>query len=404
MASERSIGDCSLSYAHTEKFGLETPAMIIDVKQILSRALRIRSFAFKAAGKFLFSTKALHFGGAITELASQTDGYSVSSLFEARLVRDLAGSESLLSCVSPILRNSEVAELDQICNRIILNSPSSLRTYAGRISSNCDIGMRLNPKLSFIEDDRYDPCRRNSKLGVHLERFCSDLRAEPNQFAKVSGIHFHSNCDSEDSSQLIATIRHIESALGDDLRRFRWFNVGGGYDFTDESNTESVSAEFHRLTEQYGVEMVIEPGAALVRSAGSIVSTVEDIVEGDDYPIAILDTTVNHWPEVFEYQFEPDVEGHVVDGPYTYLLAGCSCLAGDLFGEYSFNDPLEVGSRVTFLNAGAYSIVKAHMFNGINLPDIYIQKESGELELVKRFTYEDFALRNGVDTSAIVGT
>ncbi len=156
------------------------------------------------------------------------------------------------------------------------------------------------------------------------------------------------------------------------------------------------------MSRLHGVEILIEPGAALVRSAGLFVSTVEDIIEGNDHAIAILDSSVNHWPEVFEYQFEPDVVGHVDEGKYNYLLAGCSCLAGDLFGEYSFEVPLEVGSRVVFANAGAYSIVKAHMFNGINLPSIYVLTEDGELVLKKRFTYEDFATHWGVETGASV--
>ena len=44
-------------------------------------------------------------------------------------------------------------------------------------------------------------------------------------------------------------------------------------------------------------------------------------------------------PEVFEYSFEPDVAGHSDDAPHSYILAGASCLAGDVFGEYSFYEP-----------------------------------------------------------------
>ena len=217
----------------------------------------------------------------------------------------------------------------------------------------------------------------------------------------MSGVHFHTNCDSDDLSELVDTIGRIEFALGDDLKRFRWLNVGGGYSFANQTGVDRLKNEFGRLSDKYGLEIVIEPGAAIVRSAGFFVSSVEDIVEGDDYPIAVLDLSVNHWPEVFEYQFEPDVEGHVDGGRYTYLLAGCSCLAGDLFGVYSFHEPLNVGSRVVFPDAGAYSIVKAHMFNGINLPSIYALTAAGELVLIKRFTYGDFASHNGVDTGVI---
>lgn len=383
---------------------IEAPALVIDLSVVSLCAQRVQSLARLSGTRFVYSVKACPLVPVLKCLLETIDGFSTSSLYETRLVREIDSNSSFVVHTSPIIRDAEVEELGTLCNRIALNSLSQFQLFDKQLKGASKIGIRLNPRLSFIEDARYDPCRRNSKLGVPLEQFRSALRAEPKRFANLTGIHCHSNCDSDDSGQLLDTIGRIESVLGDDLRRFQWFNVGGGYEFADELKFDRVIAEFQRLSELYDLEMVIEPGASIVRSAGSIVSTVEDILEGDDYPIAVLDTTVNHWPEVFEYQFEPDVEGHVENGRFTYLLAGCSCLAGDLFGVYSFDEPLDIGSQVTFLNAGAYSIVKAHMFNGINLPNIYVRKESGELELIKRFTYEDYSSRCGVGTSAIIGT
>jgi carboxynorspermidine decarboxylase len=145
----------------------------------------------------------------------------------------------------------------------------------------------------------------------------------------------------------------------------------------------------------YGLEVIIEPGAAFVRSAGYIVATVLDIFANGAKKIAVLDTTVNHMPEVFEYDFEPDVVGHDDGAEWEYILAGCTCLAGDLFGEYRFPQPLAVGDKVVFYNAGAYTMTKAHTFNGINLPAIYALTDAGALELKKRFTYADYAARWG---------
>ena len=109
--------------------------------------------------------------------------------------------------------------------------------------------------------------------------------------------------------------------------------------------------------------------------------------------VAVLDTTVNHMPEVFEYGYEPDVEGHSACGRFTYILAGCTCLAGDVFGEYAFHTPLDIGSRVVFTEMGAYTTVKAHMFNGVNLPSVYALRDDGLLELRRAYEYQDFADR-----------
>ena len=131
------------------------------------------------------------------------------------------------------------------------------------------------------------------------------------------------------------------------------------------------------------------PGTGIVNSAGYLVAAVVDLFDSDGKSIAVLDTTVNHLPEVLEYQFEPDLLDHADDGPHSYVLAGCSCLAGDVFGEYTFERPLAIGSRVTFANVGAYSLVKAHRFNGIELPTLYVRNTDGELDLQPPFAYND---------------
>jgi carboxynorspermidine decarboxylase len=157
-----------------------------------------------------------------------------------------------------------------------------------------------------------------------------------------------------------------------------------------------------RLRARYGVEVFIEPGAALVRGAGYLVSSVIDMFRSGGKSIAVLDTTVNHVPEVFEYQFEPDILGDDDDGEFEYRLAGSSCLAGDVFGVYGFRRRLSIGSRVVLANVGAYAMVKAHMFNGINLPSIYSVTSAGELVLRRKFTFEDFLSRFGACRDAAV--
>ena len=143
------------------------------------------------------------------------------------------------------------------------------------------------------------------------------------------------------------------------------------------------------------VDVFVEPGATLVRTAGQIVSTVLDVFESEGKTIAVLDTTVNHMPEVLEYGFEPDVLNHEDDAALEYLLVGCTCLSGDVFGFYRFHNPLSVGSQVVFPNAGAYTLPKAHTFNGVNMPTIYSISNAGELGLEKQFTYSEYAAKWG---------
>ena len=201
---------------------------------------------------------------------------------------------------------------------------------------------------------------------------------------------------------LLETVTGVTARLDPLLSGMEWFNLGGGYVWDETTDFGPIQEAVNLLTTKYGLEVLIEPGAGIVNSAGSLVASVIDIFKSDGKNIAVLDTTVNHLPEVFEYRYEPDVVEHFDNAPHEYILAGCSCLAGDLFGEYSFEEPLEIGSRVTFANVGAYSLVKAHTFNGINLPSIYMVTEAGDLELVRRFTYDDFLSRCGESPVAAI--
>ncbi len=244
-----------------------------------------------------------------------------------------------------------------------------------------------------MDDARYNPCRPHSRLGAPLDQIKQALASQPELLQGIEGIHFHTNCDAADWSPLKKTVLHLDTHIPRLLRQCRWINLGGGYLLDDKTDLSAFREAVQLLQNKYDLEVIIEPGAGVVRDTCFLVAQVVDLFESDGVQVAVLDTTVNHMPEVFEFQFSPDVAGDTNEGRHCYILAGATCLAGDVFGEYAFDTPLAVGSRVTFTGVGAYTLVKSHMFNGINLPSIYALTPAGELILHKRFDYEDFRQR-----------
>lgn len=380
----------------------ETPAFIYDEMKLMRSCEQVRNAAQISGCKFIFALKSCAISDALCLMAPVVDGFAVSSLFEALLSRRVIGNKGTVHFTSPGLRPNELDALGELCDYISFNSLSQFDMFGVAICGKARIGVRVNPQLSFVEDDRYNPCRKNSKLGVPLDQLVHIMQFNRSRIERIAGVHIHTNCDSPDFQELLATVRHIYVHLEGLLEQVEWINLGGGYLFNEARDTDAFHEALDLLRSKKEVELFIEPGASIVRGAGYLVSTVVDVFASDDKMIAVLDTTVNHMPEVFEYQFTPDVLGHIEHGPYRYILAGCTCLSGDLFGEYGFKEPLGVGSRVIFSDAGAYTLVKAHMFNGVNLPTIYALKETGELVLKKRFTYNDFEARCGVDARVTV--
>lgn len=374
----------------------ETPFFIYDEEIIFHALKRLDAARLRTACKVLFSLKSFSFCDALYLMAPFINGYSASSLFEAKLGRQIIGATGIIHMITPGYKIKEIGEISRICDYVTFNSISQWERFSRVSSEHTSCGLRINPQLSFVEDKRYDPCSEYSKLGVQLEHLKKELNNNTQLYKEIQGVHIHTNSSSDNYRPLLQTVEHLTKNIPELLSTISWINLGGGY-LVNEVDFAAFYEIISFLKDKYGFEIFIEPGQGIVEEAGYIVSKVIDILESDGKEIAVLDTSVNHMPEVFEYAYRPDIIEESGSGKFRYILAGCSCLAGDLFGEYRFDDPLEIGSRIVFENMGAYTLVKANMFNGINLPAIYAYTLDGKLEMKKQFTYEDFLSRCGAN-------
>jgi len=379
------------------KIGTEvsTPAFVIDEAYLDSDLQECLSLSRAAGCRMLYSPKALAIPHVLQRLAHGVDGFSCSSLNEVRLAGKAIREHGTIHLVTPGIIETQMETIAELCDFTVLNSLSHWNLYSQALAGEVSLGLRVNPGISFVNDDRYDPCRLHSKLGVSLDRVAEFYEAFPHKTRDLEGLHFHNNCDSKTAGDLVATIERVTGRLSDLFRRIRWVNLGGGYLLSELHDPELFSEAIHRLKRQFDIDVFVEPGAALVRSAGSIISRVIDLFENDGLMVAVLDTTVNHMPEVLEYEFTPTVVGACEGGRYSYVLAGCTCLAGDQFGVVNFEQPLAIGSVVIFPDCGAYTFSRANTFNGVSLPTIYRRTVEGELMLVQSFDFKDFALRAG---------
>lgn len=379
-----------------ESASIETPAFIYDESRITAAAGVVTRAADAAGCKVLYTLKPFALADGIRLLVDRVDGFAAASAFEVSMARDILQDRGIVTLTTPGLRADDLASVGHLVDHISFNSLPQWTRLRPLLTNGTSCGLRINPRLSFVEDARYNPCRISSRLGAPIEDVARALEADPASLKSLEGLHFHSNCDCDDLVQLHDTVCRVYDILGPRVfENIRWLNMGGGYLFAADRDVDALCQAVAVVKRHDGLDVYIEPGATMVRKAGYIVSSVIDIFENDGKTIAILDTTVNHMPEVYEYQFEPDVLDHSDEGAFEYTLAGSSCLAGDIFGSYTFDHPLEVGSRVVFANQGAYTFVKAHMFNGINLPSIYARTPDAQFVLKRRFTYSDFTSRFG---------
>jgi len=381
---------------------IDTPAFVYDEERLADVVDYINELGCRVGFNVLFTVKPLILRSILDLISPCLDGFSVSSLFEARFVRNALEEPGTLHITTPGLRCDEIEAVAETCDYMAFNSLSQWIRLKGVARDKVFCGLRINPGLSFVQDSRYDPCRRHSKLGVPLAEAADLARRKDNLLRDISGLHFHTNCDSRTFDPLLETVLRLDAEAPELLGKMEWINLGGGYSFADIARREPLSKAVELLWKKYSLDVFLEPGSGIVRDAAVIVSSVIDMFDSDGKTVAVLDTTVNHMPEVFEYQFQPNILGQTSDGPHRYILAGCTCLAGDIFGEYALAESLEVGSRVVFTDMGAYTTVKWHWFNGVNLPTIYSSTDTGKIVRQKRFEYKDFAVLCGGDCHAAV--
>lgn len=361
-----------------------SPAFVIDEAEVLKALKALAILRERSGCKVLYSIKSLPLSAVMELSKSYLDGFSVSSLFEARLANEVLAGQGSIHLTTPGIRPDEINELTTLCSHISCNSISQFRQVASVAQNQTSIGLRINPKLSFTVDERYDPCRLYSKLGADISDVLSAAIAE-----QIKGLHFHTVFSATDYAPLMQTLDKLRHFMGKRLAELEWLNLGGGYLFDQINDSSDLIELIGRLKNEFNLDVFIEPGNAVVGKAGYLLATVIDCFNSDGKAIAILDTSVNHHPQVFEYQRQPEMCGHDPEGLYPVILAGSTCLAGDLFGEYRFNQPLLVGDKLVFKQVGAYSLVKANRFNGYNLPDVYMTNGE-QIRRIKQHTYQDY--------------
>jgi carboxynorspermidine decarboxylase len=318
------------------------------------------------------------------------DGCCASGLHEAKLAYETFGKE--VHTYAPAFKKEEIEKIARISHHLVFNSPAQFHTFsalAKEVNPKLSLGLRVNPEYSESPKEIYNPCGLYSRLGTTLANMDETV------LEHCDGLHFHALCE-QDSTALENVLQDFEEKFGKYIPKMKWINFGGGHHITRKGyDTEKLVRLIKDFREKYDVEVYLEPGEAIGWETGTLVSTVLDIVD-NGLRIAILDASAEaHMPDtiIMPYRAEVRGAGKAGEKEYTYRLAGNTCLAGDIMGDYSFDSPLKVGDKVIFEDQMHYTMVKATTFNGIKLPGIAIQKEDGSVDLVREFGYKDFKER-----------
>lgn len=372
---------------------LPTPCYVIREEQLRQNLEILKGVMDRTGCKILLAQKAFSMYEVYPLIAQYLSGTTASGLYEARLGAEEMGIPfgKETHIFSPAYKEEEFDEILTYCDHIVFNSFEQLERFGKRAAeAGKSVGLRINPQYSTQEGHEiYDPCATGSRLGVTIEKF------RPELLEYVDGLHFHTLCE-QDAQPLHDTLKEVERQFGEWLPKMKWLNFGGGHHITREGYDIALLERcICDMKEKYDLEIFLEPGEAVALNAGVLLTKVEEIVE-NSIQIAILDTSAAcHMPDVLEMPYRPPLQDgyEAEEKAYTYRLAGPTCLAGDVIGDYSFAEPLKRGDTLTFEDMAIYTMVKNNTFNGMRLPAIVLEDKDGECRVVRQFGYEDFKMR-----------
>ena len=367
------------------------PSYVCDRGRLAENLARLDLVQRRTGCRVLLALKGFAMFSLFGQIRAVLAGASASSLAEARLAAEEFGRE--VHVYAPAYSDDEFSEILGYADHLVFNSFSQWSHFKERVKEvdhEISCGIRVNPQYSEVDVDLYNPCGRYSRLGVIRDQF------DPELLDGIEGLHFHALCE-QDSDALVNTVAALEERFGEFLGQMKWLNFGGGHHITRQGyDLDGLCSVINRIQDKYSLQVYLEPGEAVALNIGVLVTRVMDIVH-NEMDIAILDTSATaHMPDVLEMPYRPVLFGAGKPGEfkYTYKLGGLSCLAGDVIGDYSFPEPLQIGQRLVFGDMAHYTMVKTTTFNGVQLPSIVVcDSRDDSFEVVRSFGYEDYRNR-----------
>ena len=368
------------AFVHQKLAMLKTPYYLIDKNRLLHNMQKMAYVREHSGAKTLLALKCFASWSVFDLMREYMDGTTSSSLYEVKLGYEKFGGET--HAYSVAYADDEIEEVLANSDKIIFNSISQLQRF-NEASKKHVRGLRVNPGLSTSEFILADPARPHSRLGEHDP---AKIEAVLDQ---VSGFMLHNNCENASFERFDQILTTIEDKFGHLFHKVEWISLGGGIHFTGEDYPlDKFCARLKQFAETYGVQVYLEPGEAAITNSTTLEVTVLDTLFNGKH-LAIVDSSIEaHMLDLLIYRETAKIQPNT--GEHEYIVCGKSCLAGDIFGEFKFEQPLKIGDRLSFQDAAGYTMVKKNWFNGVKMPSIAVKQLDGRIELVKEFGYGDF--------------
>ncbi len=424
--SEFTLNINSKTFFNFDPTRVPSPCFVVDEVAVENNLKILNRVQQESGAKVLLALKAFSMFSLAPLITQYLSGTCSSGLHEALLAYEEFGGNKKgapntpeahkeIHVFSAAFTEPDLKELLTFSDHIVFNSFNQWNRFQPLIQQAIkeraekgeviDFGLRINPMHSEGAVEIYDPCAAGSRLGIPFNTFMENAPTPDALVAAgINGLHFHTLCEQL-FEPLDRTLNAVEEKFGEYLHKMQWVNFGGGHHITHpDYNVDKLIERIKAFQQKYNVQVYMEPGEAIAIHTGVLVSEVLDLGY-NQMDLAILDTSATcHMPDTLEMPYRAEIldfssigfgsAGEKDEKKYSYRLGGQTCLAGDVMGDYSFDQPLEIGQRLMFDDMSHYTMVKTSTFNGIGLPSLALwNSETDKVTVVKQFGYQDFKQR-----------
>ena len=369
---------------------IPSPCFVLEEKLLKKNLQLIHWVAEQAGVEIILAFKGFAMWHVFPVIREYISGATASSLNEAKLCSEEMKSQA--HTYAPAYDKETFPEIIQLSSHITFNSLSQYERFYPMISKSgkkIAVALRINPEFSEVETELYNPCAPGSRLGITADQFGDKLPKG------IDGLHFHTLCESY-STDLEKTLEAVEKKFGHLLRQAKWLNMGGGHLMTRKGyDTNHLITLLRTFQSRYpNLHIILEPGSAFAWETGFLKATVLDLVENKGIKTAMLNVSfAAHMPDCLEMPYQPRIRqasSIPIPGKPTYRMGGNSCLSGDYYGDWSFDEGLQIGDNLILEDMIHYTMVKTTFFNGVQHPSIGIISSDGQFQLIRRFGYDDY--------------
>lgn len=267
---------------------------------------------------------------------------------------------------------------------------SRLEAYANR-HPGAEICVRLNLNIGAGHHEHVVTGGAKSKFGIGITDLDRALEVALRNDLRIVGIHQHIGSGSTEAESLAEGIAAIAEVAAN-IDGLRFVNMGGGFGVSYSPGQPSIDLQrvaeiaepsLRRLVEK-DVAIWFEPGRFLVAEAGLLLTRVNSIKQSSERTFVGTDSGMNHLMRPSLYGAYHGI--YNVSNPeaasQVYDVVGNICETGDFFARERSIPEVREGDLLAILDAGAYSMSMASLYNLRPLPSEVAILESGRAKLL----------------------